>query len=326
MHTWHWQTWNGLPYLTCSLLKDWQHGFFTQQFWSRSPSELVEVLVPEAEVYRVKQVHGNTVLSPSEIEQSTGEQVLGDPLFGEQVLGEQALGEQAIAPNSEQPIDNDENTRDRSRGSEVRFPDADGLFTEQADQAVWVCTADCTPVLIADEETGQVAAVHAGWRGTALGIVQKAVARMRSQGSQLHHLRIAMGPAIAGDVYQVSTTVAAQVGASVIGNIMDIPASASLNLELPQQTNSNDHSAAHLETILETLRQLPDSPILDDPQPGRARLDVRRVNVLQLQQIGIAPEQIAIAPYCTYQNPDLFFSYRRSKQKKVQWSGIVSKN
>jgi UDP-N-acetylmuramate-alanine ligase len=39
---------------------------------------------------------------------------------------------------------------------------------------------------------------------------------------------------------------------------------------------------------------------------------------------GFEPDQIAIAPYCTYQNPDLFFSYRREKQKKVQWSGIVS--
>jgi polyphenol oxidase len=36
-------------------------------------------------------------------------------------------------------------------------------------------------------------------------------------------------------------------------------------------------------------------------------------------------EQIAIAPYCTYQTPEYFFSYRREHQKKVQWSGIVSK-
>ena len=35
-------------------------------------------------------------------------------------------------------------------------------------------------------------------------------------------------------------------------------------------------------------------------------------------------EQIAIAPYCTFQTPEHFFSYRREQQKKVQWSGIVS--
>jgi len=63
---------------------------------------------------------------------------------------------------------------------------------------------------------------------------------------------------------------------------------------------------------------------LDDPEPGRARLDVRRVNALQLEQLGLSSEQIAIAPHCTYQDPENFFSYRRSKQRKAQWSGIVS--
>lgn len=279
MHIWHWQNWQGLPYLTCSLLKDWQHGFFTQQFWSRSPFELVEVLHPTAEVYRVKQVHGNIVLSSSEVEQ--------------------AAVEPEVASNTEEAIDR------------PTFPDADGLLTEQAQQAVWVCTADCTPVLIADEETGQVSAIHAGWRGTALEIVPKAVERMQKQGSQLKNLRIAMGPAIAGEVYQVSTTVAAQVGATIAPQAGVTP---------------SDPLEDAPEALLVSLKQLPDSPILDDPQPDRARLDVRRVNVLQLEQMGITPDQISIAPYCTYQNPDLFFSYRRSKQKKVQWSGIVSRN
>jgi copper oxidase (laccase) domain-containing protein len=76
--------------------------------------------------------------------------------------------------------------------------------------------------------------------------------------------------------------------------------------------------------MVETLAQLPNSPILPDPHPGRVRLDVRRVNAIQLQQLGISPDRIAIAPHCTYQEPDRFFSYRRDKLKKVQWSGIVS--
>ncbi len=76
---------------------------------------------------------------------------------------------------------------------------------------------------------------------------------------------------------------------------------------------------------MDVLQQLPNSPIFDDSQPGRVRLDVRRVNALQLEQLGIQPEQVAIAPYGTYQVPEHFFSYRRDKLKKVQWSGIVSK-
>lgn len=285
MHTWHWHTWQGYSYLTCGLLKDWQHGFFTQQFSPRSPFELVEVLQPEAEVYRVKQVHGNKVLSSSEVEQA------------------------AI-----QPSDLANETAEKDHRS---FPDADGLMTEQANQAVWVCTADCTPVLIADEETGQVAAIHAGWRGTALGIVQKAVTRMLSQGSQTKNLRVAMGPAITGEVYQVATTVAAQVGATIVRQPLSVASSPASDLD---QLGAIDAP----EEILAALRQLPESPLFPDPEPGKVRLDVRRVNALQLQQMGIDAEQIAIAPYCTYQAPDLFFSYRRERQKKVQWSGIVS--
>jgi polyphenol oxidase len=78
------------------------------------------------------------------------------------------------------------------------------------------------------------------------------------------------------------------------------------------------------EATLEAAQQLPDSPILKDANPGRVRLDVRRVNALQLEQLGIGSEQVTIAPYCTYQTPDHFFSYRRDRLKQVQWSGIVS--
>jgi copper oxidase (laccase) domain-containing protein len=44
-----------------------------------------------------------------------------------------------------------------------------------------------------------------------------------------------------------------------------------------------------------------------------------------MEQLGIDSEQIAIAPHCTYQEAEHFFSYRRDQLKKVQWSGIVSK-
>jgi YfiH family protein len=266
MHTWHWNTWENLPYLTCSILQQWEHGFFTSAFSPRSPSEIVAALQPEAQVYRVKQVHGNTVLTPSEITSAT-----------------------PALQNQEQ--------------EEPQKPAADGILTEQPQQAVWVCSADCTPVLIADQKTGQVAAIHAGWRGTATRIVPQAIARLLESGSNLQDLRIAMGPAIAGQVYQVSETVAAEVGASII----------------PQD------KANTTEAMLNCLQQLPDSPILEDPKPGRVRLDVRRMNAIQLEQLGISKEQVAIAPHCTYQQPEHFFSYRRDKLKKVQWSGIVSK-
>ncbi|MGK7924313.1 MAG: peptidoglycan editing factor PgeF [Spirulina sp.] len=258
---WHWQDWEGLPYLTCSLLQDWQHGFFSQQFYPRPPLDLARVLHPEAPAYRLKQVHGNRVLTPSEIDREI-----------------------------------------QSGELETEFPPADGVLTEAENQSVWVASADCTPVLIGDVNTGRVAALHAGWRGTAQKIVPEAVSRLQAMGSCLEDLHFALGPAIAGEVYQVTEYVAVEVGASLVKK---------------EDTDTP-------ETILAALENMDRPPILPDSQPGRVRLDVRRVNALQIEQLGVPSENIAIAPFCTYQHRDRFFSYRRTKEKKVQWSGIVN--
>jgi polyphenol oxidase len=259
--TWQWQDWKGLPYLTCELLEDWQHGFFTQQFSPRLPEELIQVLDAEANAYRVKQVHGNRVLMPLEIEQ--------------------------YQPLSE---------------AETLLPQADGVISDQEKQGVWVASADCTPVLIGDRITGQVGAIHAGWRGTAKRIVPEAISKFMDHGSDLKNLVIVMGPAIAGKVYQVDEAVAVEVGASFL-----------------EQTEDSDS-----QNILELLHNLDYSPLSSDQEEGKVRLDVRTINWLQLREMGFKTEQIAIAPYCTYQQPEHFFSYRRTQEKKVQWSGIVS--
>jgi polyphenol oxidase len=257
---WKWQTWSELPYLTCDLLADWQHGFFTCHFAPREPQAITPALSDTANTYRLKQIHGNIVHTPSEIASTTEKEV------------------------------------------ETGYALGDGILTEESRQAVWVASADCSPVLLANRHTGNVSAVHAGWRGTSLKIVPRAVERLLAQGGSLNDIIVAIGPAIDGKVYQVST----QVGLEVCRSI------APSNL-------STDDSAA-----IDTLQAIPDSPLLPDEQAGRLRLDVRRVNQLQLEQLGINPAQISIAPHCTFQEPANFFSYRREHLKKVQWSGIVS--
>lgn len=259
---WQWQTWSGLPYLTCDLLADWQHGFFTRQFAPRDPQDLTPILATSASTHRLKQVHGNIVLTPAEVASTTDREVqTGNAL-------------------------------------------ADGLMTQLPEQAVWVASADCNPILIANRRTGNVAAVHAGWRGTSLNIATIAVKRLLAEAGSITDIIVAIGPAIDGAVYQVTT----QVGLEVCRSIAPNPLSGDL------------------ETDAADLQSLPDSPLLPDPQAGRMRLDVRRVNQLQLEQLGVAPQQIAIAHHCTYQEPEYFFSYRREKLKKVQWSGIVSQS
>ena len=77
------------------------------------------------------------------------------------------------------------------------FPPCDGLVTNTPGLALVVFTADCTPVLLYDEVTGAVGAVHAGWKGTAQDITGKAVeAMINTYGSDPRHIWAAIGPNI----------------------------------------------------------------------------------------------------------------------------------
>ncbi len=73
----------------------------------------------------------------------------------------------------------------------------DGLVTNVSGTVLVAFSADCTPILLWDAATGAVGAVHAGWRGTALGIAKKAVETMvQVFGSKPEDIRAAIGPCI----------------------------------------------------------------------------------------------------------------------------------
>ena len=75
--------------------------------------------------------------------------------------------------------------------------DADGLITDEKDLTLTIFTADCVPVLLWDGKKNVVSAVHAGWRGTAAGIVRKAVFSMKERfGSREADIFAAVGPSI----------------------------------------------------------------------------------------------------------------------------------
>ena len=242
-----WQLRDGV--LTCDLLADWSHGFFTRSHDPKSPTDLHHHLATSGKAYRAKQVHGNRLIHTNEIDANP----------------------------------------------DMSLPEADGVWATREshmNHSVWVCTADCVPVLIGDRKLGSVAAVHAGWRGTASGIVTKAIATLCDRGSNLADLYVALGPAISGQVYQVSQEVAQQVIATIAK---------------PVGVHPDDH-------------------------PERVKLDLRQVQVQQLQELGMELANIAIAPYCTLQNEEIFFSYRRyflnnanpqPRVPQVQWSGIA---
>ena len=84
-------------------------------------------------------------------------------------------------------------------------------MTDAPGALVGVRTADCVPILIADVSKRKVAAVHAGWRGTAQATTAKAVGAMAARfGSQARNLQAAIGPAIGDCCYEVGPEVASQ--------------------------------------------------------------------------------------------------------------------
>lgn len=79
----------------------------------------------------------------------------------------------------------------------------DGLITNEKGVGLVVFSADCTPILLEDSETGAVGAVHAGWRGTAAAIAAKAVdAMVKNFGCRRENIRAAIGPNIAKCCFQ----------------------------------------------------------------------------------------------------------------------------
>lgn len=147
----------------------------------------------------------------------------------------------------------------------------DALVTNQAGLWLVIYTADCVPVLIVDTKTPAVAAAHAGWRGTAAGIVPETIARMRDAfGTDPAQCTVELGPAIGGCCYEVDAPVARA-------------------METAPWWAAAARATGH----------------------ERWHLDLRTAIRRQLQEAGVPNARIATVPLCTACRPDLFFSYRR---------------
>jgi YfiH family protein len=160
----------------------------------------------------------------------------------------------------------------------------DALMTNRPDLALVVTTADCLPLLIHDPIRGAVAAVHAGWRGTAKRIAARALAAMAAAyGTEPADCRVAIGPGIRGCCYEVD---AAVTDAMVVA--------------LPTWA---EHAVA--------------------TRPGHFRLDIPGVNRAILMGAGVQPGRIADVGLCTACRTDLFFSHRAEKPRTGRMMNLI---
>ena len=97
------------------------------------------------------------------------------------------------------------------------FAGTDGLVTNAPRIFLCVTVADCVPILLCDPRAPAVGAVHAGWRGTASGILAAAVERMREEfGTDPTALLAFIGPAAGACCYEVGEDVAARFDAQFL--------------------------------------------------------------------------------------------------------------
>ena len=85
--------------------------------------------------------------------------------------------------------------------------EADACFSKLENHVCAVMTADCLPLLLVNSTATEVAAIHAGWRGLANGIVSKTIDAMSSSAADMH---VWLGPAIGPEAFEVGAEVKQQ--------------------------------------------------------------------------------------------------------------------
>ena len=94
----------------------------------------------------------------------------------------------------------------------------DGHATASPGVLLTVTVADCVPVFVVDPGRRVVALLHAGWRGTAAGVLEHGLQMLRERvGSHASDLRVHFGPSICGDCYEVGPEVFDALGLEVPG-------------------------------------------------------------------------------------------------------------
>lgn len=105
-----------------------------------------------------------------------------------------------------------------SRPTGGPVPATDGLVTDRPGLALAVLTADCVPVLAADSEAGVIGAAHAGRVGAVGGIVPSLIGAMTSLGARPDRITVLLGPAAAGEHYELPAELADEVEAALPGS------------------------------------------------------------------------------------------------------------
>ncbi len=168
---------------------------------------------------------------------------------------------------------------------------ADGLISDQANQNLWIYTADCMPILVADYRKKIVASLHCGRKGLEKKIIKNLIILLKNLGCNKSDLLVAIGPTISSKKYI-------------------------LDEELFNQFNKNINSK---KIYLDNFKQ---KNFYLESNENKIEFDLKKYAFFQFLTENINSENIDISNKCTYLSNNEFHSYRKTKTVKRQWSFI----
>jgi YfiH family protein len=162
--------------------------------------------------------------------------------------------------------------------------EGDALWTESPGTGVGVHTADCVPILLAHRKIPLAAAIHAGWRGLAAGIIEETVRVLAARfgNAAIEGIVAVAGPCARGCCYEVG-----------------------------------EETAEALHVLAGDTRHL-----RKGKAPGKWTADLQGIALAALKESGIPPGQTEAAGPCTICTPG-FHSFRREKSKTARQLSFI---
>lgn len=154
------------------------------------------------------------------------------------------------------------------------MPAADAIVTDRKNVYIGVRTADCVPILVFDPERQIVAAIHAGYKGLLNGVIQNTINLMTSNFSSKPE--------------NLTVTIGPHICV--------------------------DHYEVGFE-VIQMFRDRYHERFVFTMEPGsKPHLNLSHTALMILEDCGVDPDNLEDLNLCTYENEDLFFSYRRQKE------------
>ena len=168
---------------------------------------------------------------------------------------------------------------------------ADGIVSDQVNQNLWIYTADCMPILVADLRNKIVASLHCGRKGLEKKIIKKLIRLLKNLGCNKRDLLIAIGPTISSKKYFVDK---------------------STYYKFYKNINSSNIC----------MDDFPKKNFYPHKSENKIQIDLKKYAYYQLINENIRSTNIDISNKCTYISNNEFHSYRKTKTDKRQWSFI----